>query len=126
MLPFSQYQYLQSETEGSSSLGRHGFHLLPVLPTVRGPVFVVGFPLTGTTGDRELSEADMKRLVCYALVHRLPTTGLDEAFESLSEMYEFYSRPVPPPKPLAEPVKKIPAKLGKTYIRPVFPIPDEE
>jgi hypothetical protein len=73
-----------------------------------------------------LTEAELHRLRCYLLIHRLPDAGLKEADEELSEMYEFYSQPVLPPKPLPSAPKSVPVKMGATVIRPVFPITDEE
>lgn len=82
--------------------------------------------LHSTEDSIALTEAELHRLRCYLLIHRLPDAGLKEAEEELSEMCEFYSRPVPPPKPLPPAPKSVPVKVGATVIRPVFPITDEE
>lgn len=88
-------------------------------------MFVLGFHLLGTSGTVELPEPILKRLVCHALVQRLPEEGLDEAVQSLIDMNEFYRLPpyVPPP---ALPRKSIPVRMGPGYVRPVFPVMEEE
>lgn len=63
------------------------------------------------------------RYACHVILDRLPAQGLPELCESLRSMWEFYSdRPSSSVALLPTPSKKIPAKRGKTYERPEFPI----
>jgi hypothetical protein len=68
----------------------------------------------------------MLRERCFLWVRFLPDAGLKEADEELSEIYEFYSPSAPPAKPLQPTPKSIPARVGATVVRPVFPVTDEE
>ncbi|MGH7173119.1 MAG: hypothetical protein ACRELF_00085 [Gemmataceae bacterium] len=88
-------------------------------------MFVLGFHLVGTSGKVDLPEPILNRLLCHGLLQRLPDDALSEAMESLFGMYEFYRLPryVPPP-PL--PRKSIPVRMGPGYVRPVFPVTEEE
>jgi hypothetical protein len=80
-----------------------------------------GFYLSGTSNRVEWLERIFKRLLCQALLQQLP----DEAVESLSHRNAFYRLPrsVPPPQP---PRQSIPVQMGKGYVRPVFPVTEEE
>lgn len=88
------------------------------------PRFVLGLHLFGIPGTVELPELILKRLLCHALLQRLPEEGLDEAAESLFTMNEFYRLPryVPPP---ALPRQSIPVRVGKTIIPPVYPVTED-
>lgn len=84
-----------------------------------------GLHLFGTSDTTELPEPILKRLLCHALLQRLPDEGLDEAAESLFHMNEFYRLPryAPPP---ALPRKSLTVQMGAGYVRPVFPVTEEE
>ena len=73
-----------------------------------------------------MSEAFLVRLKCLRLLAQMPAEGLPELHEDMLGIREFYSerRVVAlPPAPKTETVK---AKLGKTIVRPEFPIVYEE
>lgn len=76
--------------------------------------------------DVTLSEADVYRLYCHLLLQHIPTEGLKETAESLDEMCNFYSAPNTPQKGLAPSTLAVPARAGQVFVRPVFPITDEE
>jgi hypothetical protein len=88
-------------------------------------LFALGLHLFGTSGTPELPEPILKRLLCHALLQRLPNEGLNEAVESLFHMNEFYRLPhyVPPP---SLPRKSLTVQMGPGYVRPVFPVTEEE
>lgn len=88
-------------------------------------LFALGLYLFGTFGTAELPEPILKRLLCHALLQRLPDEGLDEAAESLFNMNEFYRLPhYAPPPPLLG--KSLTVQMGPGYVRPVFPVTEEE
>jgi hypothetical protein len=72
-----------------------------------------------------LSEPEMYRLLCHVLVQRLPDKAFEEAIESLSELHQFHTASVIPSQSLPA-SRGIPGQVGATYVRPVFPVTDEE
>lgn len=114
---------LRIEYEGTAGSGRHW--LLPPLGQPGEAMFFVGFHLFGTSAAVELPEAILKRLFCHALLQHVPDEGLDEAVQSLFDMNEFYRLPRYVPPPLL-PRKSIPVRMGAGYVRPVFPVTEEE
>jgi hypothetical protein len=125
-MPFAPDQFLHFETQRGELRGRHFFLPTPPVTRMEGPKLIVGFHIVGTTGEPELSEGDVKRLLCHVLIQHLPEEGLSEAFESLSDMYTFYLMPAPPMKTLAEPAKTGRGRISEAVVRPVFPISEEE
>lgn len=87
---------------------------------------MVGFLVSGSTGDPDLSEADLKRLWCHALIQQIPEGRIEEAVEELAYVYADALTPPPPPKPLPQPVRTVKARFGRSVVRPVYPISDEE
>ena len=79
----------------------------------------------GTSGDIDVPDSVKARLLCCWMVYMLPERGLTEAVESLSDLYEFHSRAVELPK-LTPPPKSVPVRIGKTIVRPVYPITEED
>ena len=65
-----------------------------------------------------------KRIVCHALVDRLPDKGLEEVLESLIVAYQFYS--IPPPSASRITAKPVMARRGRTLARPSFTIEADE
>ena len=61
-------------------LGRHLFFSSP--HHADGPTLLVGFHLFGTSDQPILPDSLVARLVCHALVQRLPESGLAEALET--------------------------------------------
>jgi hypothetical protein len=124
MRPCSHTPYLPFEISGTGDPGQHWFFPRLGQPG-EVPFAVLGLHLFGTSDTTELPEPILKRLLCHALLQRLPDEGLDEAVESLLTMNEFYRLPsyVPPP-PL--PRKSTPVRMGPGYVRPVFPVTEEE
>lgn len=91
-----------------------------------GQSLFVGFHLFGTVDEIELPEPVITRLACHAIIQQLPEEALKEAIESLTETYAFYARPVPPPKPLPPAPKSVPVRITGSYVRPVFPVTEDE
>lgn len=72
----------------------------------------------------ELSKSAQYRLLCHALVHRLPEPALEEAAESLNELHEFYlNRPALPAMPA--PAEFTKATITGRYTAPLFPVLEE-
>jgi hypothetical protein len=109
---------------GTTSFYEHHAYLPPVCGTPGGPTVFLGFHLFGTSDRIELSEEVQTRMFCHALVHWLPDRALAEAAESLSDMYTFYSTPVPQRLPLPH-IASVPVEVGPTVVRPVFPLSEE-
>ncbi len=122
MRPCSPRSWLLSETGEETSSEKHW--LIPQMRQSGETQFVLGFHLFGTSSMAELPEPLLQRLLCHALLHLLPDEGLPEAMQSLVDMNEFYRLPrfVPPPLPQ----KSIPVRIGPGYVRPVFPVTEEE
>lgn len=66
----------------------------------------------------------LKRLLCHALLQRLPDEALSEAVQSLFDMNEFYHLPQSV-APLSLPQKSIPVRITGSYMEPVYPITEE-
>jgi hypothetical protein len=69
--------------------------------------------------------AHFARMICFALINRMPEKGLEETFESLRDLYETYARPAPAPL-LPQTFRTVIAKRGAVYPRPHFHVEDEE
>jgi hypothetical protein len=67
-----------------------------------------------------LSETDVYRLMCHALVHRLPQAAFGEAVESLSRMYDFYQDL--PILPTSCPPDSMKARITGSCTAPIFPV----
>lgn len=65
------------------------------------------------------------RLGCHLIIDKIPEEGLQEACESLSEIYNFYTE-LPPPanRTLLEP-QPIQVTLSASYERPAFQLTEE-
>lgn len=65
------------------------------------------------------------RLGCHLIIDRIPEEGLQEACESLSEIYNFYTE-LPPTanQPLLEP-QPIQVTLSASYERPAFQLTED-
>ncbi len=76
----------------------------------------------------DLPESLRFRLICHFLVSMLPEEGLIDAFEELREMVKFYhaTAELKPVDRLFPPGKPIKATVRNSYVRPVYPITDEE
>lgn len=73
--------------------------------------------------------AILHRIACYVLVDQLPDRGLEEALESLKSTYEFYSMPPLTAKQIsarAIPTRAVPAKRGRTLMRPSVTVEADE
>ena len=74
-------------------------------------------------GRLSLSEADLYRFYCHAVLQHLPDVAFGEAVEALNGMYEFYQDMVPVlPAPPPQSVK---ARITGSYTAPVYPILEE-
>ena len=82
-----------------------------------------------TQSEATSAEADAilhkKIILCWLIIHRFPDEGVLELIESVGEIWEFYSHREE--ETLLTPgLWKTKAKLGKTYIRPTFPVVEDE
>lgn len=65
------------------------------------------------------------RLICHIYVEQLPKSSLQELYETLHDMYEFYGKPAIKEPPLTLPVI-IKAKVAEPIVRPDFSVDYEE
>lgn len=66
------------------------------------------------------------RLLCHLYVARMPTRGLQELYETLRDMLEFYSEPPAKEHTLLPQPSPIKAKLSEITVRPDFSIEYDE
>jgi len=123
MTPCGPVPFLGVEIRSAGFRGRHLF--LPTVSASGDMRYLLGFHMFGTTDELDLNEEDTIRLICHALIHRLPDQGLTEAVESLTGLYEFYTAPVEPPKPLL-PHSRVKGRITGSHVRPVFPVTEED
>jgi hypothetical protein len=64
------------------------------------------------------------RVLCHALVDRLPEASLPELLESLRAIYEFHQDQMRLSVHQL-PVARISARIGRSYVRPTFEIEEE-
>jgi hypothetical protein len=108
------------ETEGAGP--RRAYFRLSKTDTV--PSIIIDVPY-GTTNSFEWPETAIARLFCHAVLQKLPDNALSEAVESLAQIFEFYSSnnaPMPPKLP----AQAISARWGQGYVRPIFPVDEDE
>jgi hypothetical protein len=98
--------------------------IFPPVCTAAGDHFLLGLHLFGTSDHIELSDAEQARLVCYAVIHRLPDKALAEAVESLSDLFAFHST-MRNTRPQLPPVLSVPVHIRSTTVVPPFSIEEE-
>lgn len=64
------------------------------------------------------------RILCHAIVDRLPEAALPELLESLRAIYEFHQDQMQL-SDLQLPVARVSARLGRSYVRPTIEIQEE-
>ena len=74
-----------------------------------------------TTFDQRTA---LQRLVCHALLDRVPDKGLEEVLESLRSVYDFYTLPALPAKRGV--ATSVSARRGEIRARPGFSIDLDE
>jgi hypothetical protein len=84
----------------------------------------VSIHFSGTTDEPEMPASMRTRILCHLLLSQIPDRGLSEALESLYEMWQFY-RTTPAQIPAPSKPPSLPAKLGKTYVRPEFHVSED-
>jgi hypothetical protein len=63
-------------------------------------------------------------LICHILLDLLPEAGLEEAFDSLLTAYEYHR--LPATQPALPPTRKLlPARIARTFERPVVSVVEE-
>ncbi len=65
------------------------------------------------------------RIKCLLLLSKIPNEGIPEFYETMNEIYEFYSTRSHSRSFLPQP-QKIQARLGESIVRPEFPIAEDE
>lgn len=98
----------------------------PVCSDPAGLQVFIDFCLPEGNDAGALSEAEMYRLYCHVLLQQIPAEGLKETAESLDEMRDFYAAAPVNQNAIAPESKTVEARLGQVFVRPVFPITDEE
>ena len=68
----------------------------------------------------------MARFLCYIYVSHMPARGLQELYETLRDMYEFYNEPPIKEQPLLTQSVAIKAKVASTAIRSDFSVDYDE
>ena len=79
--------------------------------------------LPGQSAAFTLSETDMYRLLCHAIVQQLPDVAFQEAVESLTGMYSFYQNS--PALLDSPPTPYVKAKITGSYVAPVYPVMED-
>ena len=64
--------------------------------------------------------------VCWFIIRKIPSIGIDELIKSVHDIEEFYRLREEAGPPISPITWKTKANLGKTYVRPVFPIVEDE
>lgn len=64
------------------------------------------------------------RILCHALVDRLPEEAFRELLEALVSLYEYHQAPQYLPA-LPPPPVSVEARLSRTYVRPTVEIEEE-
>ena len=64
------------------------------------------------------------RILCHALIDRLPEASFPELLEMLRNIYEFYQEPQYAPALPSAPIS-VEAQLSRTYVRPAIEIEEE-
>ena len=75
------------------------------------------------TGDHPTGESFPHRLACHILLGRLPDRGVEEAFETLTEMADFYSS-VGQLQLATQPPDRTPVRSGSAYQVPAITLAD--
>jgi hypothetical protein len=84
----------------------------------------VSFHDLKTSGEPDVPEPLKARIACHFLLSQIPDEGMSEALESLAGLWLFYH--LPPPSPRQLPVSpRVPVKVTREYVRPVFPVTEE-
>lgn len=115
---------LQFDEEGAGPPSRHT--LYPLFRELGSPSLYFGLHLIGTVDHVDLPEPVVARLACHFLLQQLGDEALKDALESLTDAYSAQLAREAPPKPLPQPTRTVKARVGKSVVRPVFPITDEE
>lgn len=90
-----------------------------------GPFLVFGVHLIGASDAFGVPEPVLDRLRCHLLLTQLPDQGVPEALECLADMVGFYENP-PPPYRLLPQGPPVPVTIGRTIVRPVYPVTEED
>lgn len=62
------------------------------------------------------------RLACHILVARIPSQGLSELYETLTDIHEFYLPQLEQESLLLSQPQQVKAEYGTSSIRPEFPV----
>ena len=83
-------------------------------------------PFQGTSAEPYKPEVALTRAICHLFVERMPERALPELAEAMARTFEFYyDAPRAPIALSPEPFQPVRGKVGKTYERPPFNLPDE-
>lgn len=80
--------------------------------------------MTEDTQSLSLTSEEVYRLYYHWLGQDIPDGGLEEAVTDIEGIIEFHkNRPPLPPQPI--PPQKVPARIVRSYVEPVYPIPED-
>lgn len=84
-------------------------------------------PMQTGADPRGVAMAALARFVCHVMVDEVPERGLVELYESLKDLYQFYSEKADEPRAALPSTRQIHATVGRMLDRPGFQLePDEE
>ena len=87
-------------------------------------MYTLTFQQTAAEPEIPLPLEAWQRILCHALLNRIPDEGLDEVLENLREAWQFYTFKPSGTRRL-EAIQEGPARLGETCVRPVFQAAEE-
>lgn len=85
---------------------------------------LVSFHCLGTSGELDVPEPLKARVACHLLLSQLPDEGMQEALESLVQMWQFHRRPGVRTQALPRPATRV-VRLGPSYTRPGFQMTED-
>jgi hypothetical protein len=87
-------------------------------------MYTLTFQQTAAEPELPLPIETWQRILCHAILNRIPDAGLQEVFENLRDAWEFYTlKPSAPP--LLETTYEGPARMGEVWEPPVYQASEE-
>ena len=74
--------------------------------------------------DEEGFQDYVIRLLCHALIDRVPEQALPELLDEIENIYRYYLT-APPARALQQPSRVLQVKIGRRFERPTFPLSEE-
>ena len=86
---------------------------------------VPGGTISHTMSVNYITPAVLARLLCHAVMGRLPDAGIPELAEALIQMMDYYSYDYQPERKLLPGRKTVPVREGRSFIRPLGQLAEE-